>query len=165
MMEIPFIKGPEDLGHLAIQEIDPQPQYFAWMFHNICFKIMQDNNTIDVLSLARWIQKYADEHVKDNVSQYKPKIANIELSSKQISVGEIVTLKVQPATSEHLDRLLVELADTSDFLDCTLQEGLSLTFEGLKPGLAEIHLVMADTKNLLSTSVVVPIEVLGSNAQ
>lgn len=165
MMEIPFIKGPEDLGHLAIQEIDPQPQYFVWIFHNICFKIMQDNNTIDVLSLARWIQKYADGHVKDNISQYKPKIANIELSSKQISVGEILTVKVQPATSEHLDRLLVELADTSDFLDCTLQEGLSLNFEGLEPGLAEIHLVMADTKNLLSTSVVVPIEVLGSNAQ
>lgn len=162
MMEIPFTKGPEDLGHLAIQEIDPQPQYFVWTFYNLCFKIMQDNNTTDVLNLARWIQKHVDGYVKDNISQYRPKITKVELSSKQISVGETVTVQVQPAATEDTERLLVELANASDHLDCTLQEDLSLCFEGLKPGKAEIHLILADKKNLLSTSAVVSVEVLGS---
>lgn len=161
--DVPFEKGPPDLGQFAIQRIEPKPQNYIWTYYNVCFRIKQENHTLDVLTLAKWIQDLAAKHVTDTLSEHKPKIAEIGVSSEKIEVGQKVTVSIQPAPGQDTKRLLLEFIDVTDRLNLVSQEDFSFTFTAVKPGPGIINLALVDIKNLLCTPVNVTIIVLPSD--
>lgn len=161
--DIPFEKGPPELGQFAIQRIEAKPQNYIWTYYNVCFRIKQENQTLDVLTLAQWIQNLAAKHVMDNLSEYKPKIAKVDISSEKIKVGQQVTVSIQPTSGQDTERLLLEFIDVTDQLNLVSQEDFSFTFTAVKQGPGIVNLALADIKNLLCTPVNATIIVLPSD--
>lgn len=161
--EIPFTKGPKDLGQLAIQFGNGEPKILIWTFHNVCFRLQQMEQKINILPLARWIQNLAEKHLAVRLADHLPKVNSVDISAKQIRVGETVTIKVHPIHGQDPDRLLLEVGAINDALDLTMKEGFSVGLNGKKPGQGELEIIVADKKNLLCSPLLVRVEIVESD--
>jgi hypothetical protein len=160
MARIPYTKGPEDLGHLAVWGISDQPCFLVWVFHNVCFRIIHSDLSADVTPMARWIQEQAAENVVPRVAERAPKIAGLELSSERIAVGERLTVRVKAAEETDPERLQLTAGSRRQRLRWAGRDGLALQFEGLEPGAGEAEVVLLDRKNLLCAARPVRVEVV-----
>ncbi|NIM16047.1 MAG: hypothetical protein GTO45_28940, partial [Candidatus Aminicenantes bacterium] len=67
---IPFKKETQKLGHLSLCWKFPYYTAEEWWYLNVIFKIVTYNPSIDLTPFARWLQKEAEAHVKDKLSEY-----------------------------------------------------------------------------------------------
>lgn len=158
--EIPFINGPRDLGQLSTQFANGEPKILIWTFYNVCFHIQQIEQKINILPLARWLQNLAEKHLVGYLADHLPKVERIDISKKQIQVGETVTIKVQPILGQDPNRFLLEVGGINDALDLTMKEGFSIGLNGQKPGQGELEIILANKKNLLSSSSLIKVEIV-----
>jgi hypothetical protein len=159
MMEIPYRKGPIELGDISIINTGEMIRNVVWVFKNVCFRISDLDNSIDVLAFARWLQLLAKQHIVKNISDYKPKIENIKASAQRIQVDETLTIEVNFSAEVNPENMYIEMEQDNYAADLIAEEGTMMTFLGEQPGISIIHIMVVDKVTLLSYSAKVQVVV------
>ena len=160
MLEIPYKPGPEGLGDLAVEHANPNIQDLIWVFRNVCVRIEERDRILDASAVARWLQKEMEGQVVAKVSEHRPQIEEVRVSSQRVRVGETFTVEVAPAAGEVPKQLLVELEQEGDALDLVAENGLTLQLAGQKVGRAGAQVVVADAETLLCTTRSIRVDVV-----
>ena len=95
MADLPYKRGPRDLGTLSIQHVSPRVPSLVWCYHNVCVRLSRMGDTADVLPLARHLQELMADHVLDDFMQHAPAIDGLEASAERLSVGELLAVRLK----------------------------------------------------------------------
>ena len=137
----------------------------VWVFKNVCFRISDLDNSIDVLALARWLQLLAKQHIVENISDYEPKIEKIKTSAQQIQVDETLTIEVNFPAKINPENMYIEMEQDNYAADLIAEEGTMMTFLGEQPGISIIHIMIVDKVTLLSYSTKVQVVVVEAKSK
>ena len=64
-MEIPYIKGPSDLGTLCVVD-EGDDTTVMWVYRNAFVKVARYQSDVPHIEIARWIQKHLETKIKSN---------------------------------------------------------------------------------------------------
>jgi hypothetical protein len=161
--DIPLKKSAEKMGDLHLVSSTGLNDQGWWTYYNVYFTALSHNSDMDMVSIARWFHDQAKANVKDNLSDYLPKIEKITVSHDQITVdGETtITVEPEPGPGQKRASLMMDFYPAGDQLRLVRENKFRLSFKGNSPGETGIGLVLANTKNLLCSPVeFTPINVL-----
>jgi hypothetical protein len=159
--EIPYDPGPPGLGDLAIQHTDPPFEEVLWVFHNVCVRVDNQGTGRTVLPMVWRIQAFMEGSVVHRIAKHLPHIDGIQVSSTRVQVGETITIEAHVAPGQHGQHLITQIDETGErLLEPTGAEGLSAIFRAVGPGRAFIEINVIDPVTLLSSRLVVFVDVL-----
>lgn len=145
----PFVRGPDDLGTLAlfVPGMGGSERHFIATFYNVGFAIRREGGARDIAPLVRNAIAFARRHLVDRPEAHAPRVKRLEVP-RTLRVGEVAEVKLE-----------LEPADADLRVDChvsyqTLRQNRdrdgTLTITGDAPGEGEVELRIADRKTLLN---------------
>lgn len=161
LMEIPWQPGPPDLGTLALQSPHQDSAAYLWVYRNACFMLKSSFSDLDLLPIARWLQAAAAQGApRDGIA--RPDAAPPATIKAIAGVGQPIVLDLGAAlpASAHGPQLRLHVPTDSEDLDVLGVQGLSIRVAGRRPGLARLEVQAMDRRSLLSTPVIVELNVV-----
>lgn len=148
--EVPYEKGPDDLGDIAVSLGSGGDQDLIWVFHNVCFQMRGVQSEIDILAIARWLQSVANAHVVSSLLNHLPPKPALSLSSRTLQVGQTADLIITFPPDSEVQRYLVEVVSTVEPVSLLSQEPLHAVLRAETPGIGIVEVAIIDRRTLLS---------------
>jgi hypothetical protein len=172
--EIPGQRGPLDLGDVSVELPNPYGYEILFLYNNIYTQIQSYDKSIDVISIARWIQSQFQTHPWSEVQNQMPRPAreiigrtNIRegqalLSAKTLpwkgKVGEPIEVNVELPTGTDKSHYLIRV-DYDHLRFRSVMVNNVLTVTPTKSGLGSFRYVLIDNRTLLFTTYEVPVDI------
>lgn len=163
-VEIPFVRGPKELGQLSVKHKNPNVHDVIWAYQNVCVRINAIDVSLDVIKLAQALDRLLRGRLVNNVQNYKPYIERITVSPEHIRVGNLIHVEIHPRREPSSAQRMSEIIETQGQLEQVSQNALSASFRAKSPGQTEIYGMLADRATLLSASATVVVKILAPNS-
>ena len=168
MVRIPYEAGPADLGDLSIHDPRYPASGVTWVYKNICVDINTDGSGVDVEPIARVIQKFMEAHRVARLAEHLPRVERVDVSAKQIHVGEEWRVSFELGKKTPIESVLTEVGEEwqslnlgwNRRLEAIKHSPLGAVYRGVAPGTARVQIRVVDRKTLLSPPLSVTVDVL-----
>lgn len=121
-----------------------------WVYRNVFAHVrMTDGEGANALPIARAIQAFMEKHQVDDLSAHLPKVSDLRIVPRRVSVGETFRTEVIGALNTDWQ---ISVQDLEGGVECEAREGLSSTWEAVDAGRAVFEAVIMDKKSLLSAT-------------
>jgi len=149
MLDAPFVKGPIELGTLAVSMPSGTPPNLIWVFRNVCFDVRGIDTQVDIISIAQWLQSFADEGVVASEAVALPSPRELYVSSYQVEVGVPIEIHMQITAPADEARYMVDLEFDRRALEVVSQERLLVQVRGRTDGYTVVDFHLIDMATLL----------------
>jgi hypothetical protein len=168
MVRIPYESGPPGLGDLSIHN----PRYPAagviWVYKNVCVQVDNDGSDVDVEPIARAVQKFMEAHRVARLAEHLPRVERVDVSAKQIHVGEEWRVSFELGKNTPMESVLTEIDEEWQSLEygwhprleALKHSPLGAVYRGVEPGTARVQIRVVDRRTLLSPPLSVTVDVL-----
>lgn len=121
-----------------------------WVYRNVFVDVrMSHSEDADVIPVARAIQAFMEKHQVDDLPAHLPKISDLRIVPRRVSVGETFRAEVVGAVNTNWQ---ISVQDVEGKVECEARDGASSTWEAVEAGLAVLEAVIMDKKSLLSAT-------------
>jgi hypothetical protein len=161
-MDIPYVRGPEDLGDISLELPLARRHGLRWAFRNVVVDVdVGDPDTgVDVVPIAYLIRDFMTRHLTPDAVAHAPTLDAVEITPSPIRVGDAVRVAVKQSLAAQL-KLDDDYREARPaLLESLGWDGLALTYIAQAPGNTAISISLVDRKTLLSAWTRVPIEIL-----
>ena len=164
MVRIPYGRGPRDLGDLALRHRVDSGDLIMWVYRNVFVLIDGDGPGLDLEPTARLIQQFMEARRVRRLAEHLPRVDRMDVSGRQVRVGDEWTVTLVLAKDVDADRVVVEFEQDRDadefLLDRLRSSHLSAAYRALAPGTARVEIRVVDKNTLLSPPLAATVEIL-----
>jgi hypothetical protein len=146
---IPWAREPGGPGDLAVYSTTGRPPgSIMWVYRNVCANLYSMDAEAVVEPLARAVQKVMERHLVSSVSGYVPRPDEVEISARQIRVGETLQVTIRGS----LPGSVISDISPTDPRRLRIQSStpLAATLKGEAVGHAGVEVLIGDERTLLS---------------
>lgn len=160
MPQIPYRKGPANLGDLSVVSVESDPVAVLFTVRNVMVRIRKQSAKLSVVSLAEHLASIAGREVVPQLAVLAPRLLRVDVNPSPAHVGQTVTVQLHPDPPDAGARWKTDFEIRSGGLQPGPQQGLTLRLRAVKPGPADVALYVIDRKTLVVTSTEAKVEVL-----
>jgi hypothetical protein len=159
LVDVPYVRGPQNLGSLALTAEAPTPPYFLWVFRNLCLEVKVRDTAVDALAVAQWLQALAARSLVRWGDLERAALPLAHVPAASVVVGKVVSMTVQAPPDATGNKYLLQVETIPAELQLLDQQPDQLQIRPLKPGSVTLQLHWLNSETLISRSTTVAFDV------
>lgn len=165
MIEVPFVRGPSELGSLAVTGEPAGPPFFLWVFRNLCLEVKARETRVDALAVARWLQALASRSLVPQAEIARRPAPAVDVALRRPVVGQVVDIALELPTDPAGTRYVLQVEVEPGRMRAISQQGGAVQVMALLPGRATVQLHVVDSHTLIATRSTVELDVTAQPAR
>ncbi|MCP5051342.1 MAG: hypothetical protein GY940_29520 [bacterium] len=97
MLNLPYEKGPDFLGHQSIMYRMNNQERYVWVYYNIVFDVLFQDVSFEIETMLNWMMDIPDAHIKDRIMREdRPPVDSIVCKPTEPRIKETVMVEIWP---------------------------------------------------------------------